>query len=607
MVDLPSDTTDKNDAASEPTAAAAAEKAKTAATLPDALEKVLTRIDGADSILVALSKDPSVDEMAAAIALTMILDNSGKHATAIYSGATPNALEFLKPEDTFEPNTNSLQDFIIALNKEKADHLRYKIEGDFVKVYITPYRTTLTEKDLEFEHGDFNVDLVVALDVPSGEDLDAALSEYGRIMHDATAINITTGEPGRFAEIEWNDPEASSVCEMVVKLQSAMKDKAGLLDEQVATALLTGIVAATERFSNDKTSPKTMEVASRLMGAGADQKLISSNLTKSGVKKSAAEEEIENLQKEPGSLDVKHGDEETEEAPVAEETPAEEAPVPEEAPAEEAAPALESAPVLEPTSAPESAPTAPVVEAEPVAETAPVVDPTAEVTAEPTPQEQLDQVIQPLNGAPALEPAPALEAAPEVAVPAGDVVAAPEVPQAPVNAAAVYGSATTAPFSDTPILSAPDAVSMDSSASSVSGGPSLAGSSVLIDRDKDYGKMMDEELAEPAPAPQPMQPVADIAAGENPAAVAAPTVLTEPEAAPVSEAPSDATTGNAILPPPPAPPIDPAALTPTEVPSSLGSAPEMQATQTPASEPVQPAGVPDANAVDTGAFQIPQM
>lgn len=597
MVDLPSDTTDKNDAASEP-AAAAAEKAKTAATLPDALEKVLTRIDGADSILVALSKDPSVDEMAAAIALTMILDNSGKHATAIYSGATPNALEFLKPEDTFEPNTNSLQDFIIALNKEKADHLRYKIEGDFVKVYITPYRTTLTEKDLEFEHGDFNVDLVVALDVPSGEDLDAALSEYGRIMHDATAINITTGEPGRFAEIEWNDPEASSVCEMVVKLQSAMKDKAGLLDEQVATALLTGIVAATERFSNDKTSPKTMEVASRLMGAGADQKLISSNLTKSGVKKSAAEEEIENLQKEPGSLDVKHGDEETEEAPVTEETPAEEAAVSEEA-TPEAAPALESAP--------EPAPTAPVVEAEPVAEVAPAVDPTAEVTAEPTPQEQLDQVIQPLNGAPALEPAPALEAAPEVAVPAGDAVAAPEVPQAPVNAAAVYGSATTAPLSDTPILSAPDAVSMDSSASSVSDGPSLAGSSVLIDRDKDYGKMMDEELAEPAPAPQPMQPVADIAAGENPAAVAAPTVLTEPEAAPVSETPSDATTGDAILPPPPAPPIDPAALTPTEVPSSLGSAPEMQATQTPASEPVQPAGVPGASAVDTGAFQIPQM
>ena len=103
--------------------------------------------------------------MAAAIGLTMLLDNTGKHATAIYSGATPNALRFLKPEETFETDTNSLQDFIIALNKEKADHLRYKVEGDYVKVYITPYKTEISEKDLEFSHGDFNVDLVIGLDV----------------------------------------------------------------------------------------------------------------------------------------------------------------------------------------------------------------------------------------------------------------------------------------------------------------------------------------------------------------------------------------------------------------------------------------------------------
>jgi len=92
---------------------------------------------------VTLSRDPSVDEMAAAIGLTLMLDNMGKLATAIYSGKTPNALEFLEPKKTFESNTNSLQDFIIALNKDKADHLRYKIEDDFVKVYITHYRTTI--------------------------------------------------------------------------------------------------------------------------------------------------------------------------------------------------------------------------------------------------------------------------------------------------------------------------------------------------------------------------------------------------------------------------------------------------------------------------------
>ena len=99
-------------------------------------EKVLSKINDAENVLIALSDNPSVDEMASAIGLTMVLDSVGKHATAIYSGKTPNVLEFLKPQETFEVNTDSLQDFIIALNKEKADHLRYKVDGDFVKVYI---------------------------------------------------------------------------------------------------------------------------------------------------------------------------------------------------------------------------------------------------------------------------------------------------------------------------------------------------------------------------------------------------------------------------------------------------------------------------------------
>ena len=99
----------------------------------DVLAQVIEKIKGAENILVTLSRDPAVDEMAGAIGLTMFLDSLQKHATAIYSGRTPDALRFLRPEGTFESNTASLQDFIIALSKEKADHLRYKLEGDFVK------------------------------------------------------------------------------------------------------------------------------------------------------------------------------------------------------------------------------------------------------------------------------------------------------------------------------------------------------------------------------------------------------------------------------------------------------------------------------------------
>lgn len=251
---------------------------KAAVTQEVYVRKIVEKIRNADNILVALSRDPSVDEITAALGLAMFLDSIQKHTTAIYSGQTPDALQFLQPEGTFETNTDSLRDFIIALSKDKADHLRYKLEGDFVKVYITPYKTTITEQDLEFSYSDFSVDLVLALGVPSAGDLDAALAEYGRIMHDATTVDITIDAPGKFGEIEWSDPTASSVSAMVTKLIFALQGPDTVLDQEIATALLTGIVAATGRFSNDRTNPHTMQLASKLMAMGADQQLISANV-----------------------------------------------------------------------------------------------------------------------------------------------------------------------------------------------------------------------------------------------------------------------------------------------------------------------------------------
>ena len=238
--------------------------------------RVVEKIKASENILIALSKNPNIDEISAALGLAMILDTMRKHVTAIFSGQVPNVLQFLKPEETFEKTTNSLQDFIIALSKDKVDHISYKIEGDFVKVYVTPYKATIGQSDLSMSHGDYNVDLVICFNVISGDEIDPALSEYGRIMHDATAINLTVDTPGRFAELEWQDSNVSSISEMIVGLA----DRLGLasFSEQVATALLTGIVASTDHFSNPRTSSNTMSIASKLMSYGANQQLISSQI-----------------------------------------------------------------------------------------------------------------------------------------------------------------------------------------------------------------------------------------------------------------------------------------------------------------------------------------
>ncbi len=244
-------------------------------------DQIAKKIKEASNILVTVNSSPTVDQLAATIGLTLLLNKLGKHGTAVFSGTVPSTIEFLEPEKTLEKTTDSLRDFIISLDKSKADKLRYKVEDKLVRIFITPYQTSLSEKDLVFEQGDFNIDVVIALGVKQAQFLDQAIAQHGRILHDATVISLNTDASGDIGTMNWVDNGASSLCEMVASLVELMQDTE-LLDGQMATALLTGIVAETARFSNSKTTPLTMSVSSKLMTAGANQQLISTKLNSDG-------------------------------------------------------------------------------------------------------------------------------------------------------------------------------------------------------------------------------------------------------------------------------------------------------------------------------------
>ena len=407
--------------------------------------RVVEKIKASENILIALSKNPNIDEISAALGLAMILDAMRKHVTAIFSGQVPNVLQFLKPEETFEKTTNSLQDFIIALSKDKVDHISYKIEGDFVKVYVTPYKATIGQADLSMSHGDYNVDLVICFNVISGDEIDPALSEYGRIMHDATAINLTVDTPGRFAELEWQDSNVSSISEMIVGLA----DRLGLasFSEQVATALLTGIVASTDHFSNPRTSSNTMSIASKLMSFGANQQLISSQImekiktpeeAQASVASAAAESQVIEAPVAPNPL--------TAESQVAESPVAPNPPV---APAASIMPATSVAPVIPSAPADLVTPAAPA----PVMST-PLSENTLDyIEIEPNPNKTLDGQPLESQSAPApqvLDPQTAPVEVPQSApvempqqVPVAQAIDSQYVPayQAPINPAAAAASA----------------------------------------------------------------------------------------------------------------------------------------------------------------------
>ena len=564
------------------------------------IKQIAEKIEGAKNILVALPQNPNVDEVSAALGLTLMLDKLGKKATAIYSGETPAMLKFLNPEKTFSTDTNALQDFIISLDKDKADHLRYKVDGDFVKVFITPYREAISENDLEYSYGEFNVDLIIALDVADERDLDSALIEYGRIMHDAGAVNITIHEGGKFSEMEWSNPGASSVSEMVAELGAEISPEA--FEKNSATALLTGIVASTERFANEKTTPETMGVASKLMGAGADQILVAENIKRAenGKEQIAMEElpkaeiaeepKIEEAEPEPEKSESEMPEPESAKSELEKPEPEPEKPEPE---PEKSEPEPEK-PVLEtPSELLEGAPTEEAKSEEPSAGEPKVEEPKAEEEAsaeEPKVEESKPEE------APAEEPKIELKGA-----------AAGETEDTRRKTVTLQPSAEAQAELEEIMKEEPkknealDEINKYTGDQAVSGGlkPDVGLSNIDTDsigkrEVKDYGEMMAEALNGDDGIP-------------NPAVQAAPAVATGPEANHIPE--MDYSQASAaqpeqppvmengmlesvkteqpvdILPPPPAPPVD-GAIMPPGTETSSAPAPEPAPAAGPM--PVQP-------------------
>ena len=253
-----------------------------------ARDALIEQIKQSENILIALSANPTIDELTSALGLTLILNKTNEHVTTIFSGEIPSVLNFLEPNKFFDKTVDGLRDFIIALNPTKADRIRTKVVDGMVRVSITPSKGAVTVKDLEFSQGDYNVDLVIALGVQNQADLDKALEAHGRILHSAFVASIGVGSAmTELGNLNWQEPALQSYAQVVADLSLSLDPKLDengqpvdtvLIDSSVATALMTGLVAITERFSNNLTTPEIMSLAAVLMGQGANQQLIAKEL-----------------------------------------------------------------------------------------------------------------------------------------------------------------------------------------------------------------------------------------------------------------------------------------------------------------------------------------
>ncbi len=250
--------------------------------------KIIEQINQADNILIAINKNPTIDQLVAALGLTLALNKNDKRATTIFSGQTPGPIKFLKPEESFDTDVNGLRDFIVALDTKKADYVKTKVVDDMVRILITPAKKAISADDLQFTQGEYNVDLVLALGVAKKADLDQTLAAHGKILHNAFVASISVDQDNsQLGTINWQEPEFCAYSQISYQLLANMdllddedseEEMEEWVDKAVATAFMTGLVDVTDRFSNEKTSAEVMKVASELMNKGANQQLIATEL-----------------------------------------------------------------------------------------------------------------------------------------------------------------------------------------------------------------------------------------------------------------------------------------------------------------------------------------
>lgn len=147
---------------------------------------------------------------------------------------------------------------------------------------IPEYLETIDGLDyLDKDTNPSGYDLFIALDTASDDRLGPALNAFTASKKRAVIDHHRTNEG--FGDFNIIDPEASSTCEIVYEIISYL----GLdLDEKIARANLVGILTDTNRFLYESTSPRTLEIASKLCTYPINKDNLMQKLYQSDSKKS---------------------------------------------------------------------------------------------------------------------------------------------------------------------------------------------------------------------------------------------------------------------------------------------------------------------------------
>jgi len=236
-------------------------------------EQINNYIEKASKIGIAVGKNPSIDDLAAALSLYLSLEKQGKNVS-IASATEPLVEHSIifgidKVKSSFDEWAGDLT-VSFPYHEGEIEKISYTLEDGFLNIIVkgSEQGLSFSEKDVVFKRSNGNPDLLFVIGTPRLSDLEKIFDPY--VFKDTVVVNIDNKVDNQgFGDIVLASPTFSSVSEKVSDLMLSLNFP---MDADIAQNLLLGIEDATFSFQSPKTSSLAFEMAANLMKKGAKRK-----------------------------------------------------------------------------------------------------------------------------------------------------------------------------------------------------------------------------------------------------------------------------------------------------------------------------------------------
>lgn len=227
-------------------------------------------LDQNPSVTIFLPVNPQFDQVAAALALKLALEKSGKPAAVL--SPTPMTVEFsqLVGVDTIGRQNDTGQNLVISFNYplEQIEKISYNDEGGKLNLVIQPKvgspRVEKEQAEFFYEGENQSLQIIIGGD----GSLNLGKLSQGINLNNVVTIRKTPGE--NYGRLSIIDPYASSYSEIITAI---VFNLGFMVDEDIANNLYLGLKKATQNFSSENVGPDTFEAAASCLRWGAKKSI----------------------------------------------------------------------------------------------------------------------------------------------------------------------------------------------------------------------------------------------------------------------------------------------------------------------------------------------